>query len=158
MAADGTTLHPSSSIAIGLFLQGPSSSIEPEHSVSSPRMAASAPGKWTVGLDGDILLITTPRPPPAAWIERIEAKYPGLRVVYRDLQWGSSLAADAVSADIWKAATVLLTTGASLPKSRAEVPRLRYVQLVSAGANQIIKQPLFTDTDIVFATANGVHG
>ena len=105
----------------------------------------------------DILLITAPRKPTQPWVERIQAKFPGLRVIYRDLQWGQTLPHDSLKDEEWDNVTVLLTTS-SLPASAAVVPRLRYVQLFSAGANLIIKQPLFTDTDIVFATANGVHG
>ncbi|EPE08570.1 glyoxylate reductase [Ophiostoma piceae UAMH 11346] len=105
----------------------------------------------------DILLITAPRKPTQPWVERIQAKFPGLRVIYRDLQWGQTLPHESLKDDEWANITVLLTTS-SLPASAAVVPRLRYVQLFSAGANLIIKQPLFTDTDIVFATANGVHG
>ncbi|CAK7228960.1 hypothetical protein SCUCBS95973_007059 [Sporothrix curviconia] len=126
--------------------------------ITPPATASAALSKRALGLDGDVLLITSPRKPPQGWIDRIETKFPGLRVIYRELQWGNLLAAGALSPDEWRSVTVLLTTGSSLPKDPAEVPRLRYVQLFSAGANLVIKEPLFTDTDIVFATANGVHG
>ncbi|CAK7232340.1 hypothetical protein SEUCBS140593_008229 [Sporothrix eucalyptigena] len=173
MASDNRTIRPSSSLAVNIFLKGPSSSVEQETNPSStptsskmtaldlitpPATSPATPNKRVLGFDNDVLLITSPKPPTQAWIDRIEAKFPGLRVIYRELQWGNLLAADALSAEDWRSVTVLLTTGSSLPKDPAEVPRLRYVQLFSAGANLIIKQPLFTDTDIVFATANGVHG
>ncbi|KIH92027.1 hypothetical protein SPBR_02795 [Sporothrix brasiliensis 5110] len=126
--------------------------------ITPAAVAPATPNKRAPGFDGDILLITSPRPPTQKWIDHIEAKFPGLRVIYRELQWGNLLAADALTKDDWRSVTVLVTTGFSLPKNPADVPKLRYVQLFSAGANMILKEPLFTDTDIVFATANGVHG
>ncbi len=106
----------------------------------------------------DVLLITVPQKVPQAWIDRVQATYPGLRVVFRQLEWHKTLPAGAVTAEDWSKVAVLVTTGYALPVDVATVPRLRYVQLFSAGANTILTQPLFTDTDIVFATANGVHG
>ena len=122
-----------------------------------PATTPSTPSRRAPGSDGDVLLIATPWKPSQAWIDRIEAKFPNLRVIYRVLHWGAKLAAGALSADEWRSVTVLLTSGLSLPEP-AEAPRLRYVQLISAGANVVLKRPLFTETDIIFATANGVHG
>ncbi|OAA65629.1 D-isomer specific 2-hydroxyacid dehydrogenase [Niveomyces insectorum RCEF 264] len=120
-----------------------------------PSSAVHPPNKT---LDGHLLLITGPKAPTQAWLDRIHALYPGLRVLYRELHWGQKLAADALTATDWHDVTVLLTTGGTLPPDPAAVPKLQYVQLFSAGANLIIKQPLFTDTDVAFCTANGVHG
>jgi hypothetical protein len=180
MDSDSRTIRPSSSLTIDLALKGLGSHIEAERDaatdpaiaitasteptmtatnlITPPATTPATPSRRALGLDGDVLLITLPRAPAQKWIDHIEAKFPGLRVIYRELQWGNLLAADALTKDDWRSVTVLLTTGSSLPKNPADVPKLRYVQLFSAGANMIIKEPLFTDTDVVFATANGVHG
>jgi phosphoglycerate dehydrogenase-like enzyme len=56
---------------------------------------------------------------------------------------------------VWENATALYTWKAFPPIELA--PNLQYVQLHSAGANQILGLPLFEKTDIVFSTSNGVH-
>lgn len=109
------------------------------------------------GAPEDILLITAPRKPAQSWIEHIQTQFPRLRVIYFDLAWGKVLPRESLTEKEWSNITVLLTTS-SLPPTEVDVPRLRYVQLFSAGANLVTKQPLFTDTDVIFATANGVHG
>lgn len=164
MAADNRSISASTSLAINISLRNQSSSIGSSTAANmtaidliSPPAAAPAPSPGN-GLDNGILLITSPWKPTQAWVDRIEAEFPGLRVIYRDLQWNKRLAVGALSADDWRSVVVLLTTGFSLPTNLADVPRLRYVQLLSAGANHVLKTPLFTDTDIIFATANGVHG
>ncbi|CAK7262884.1 hypothetical protein SEPCBS119000_000214 [Sporothrix epigloea] len=125
--------------------------------VTPPATTPNTPARPAFATAGDVLLIASPWVPPQAWIDHIQAKYPGLRVIHRLLQWATGLAADALSADEWRSVTVLMTSGQSLPNP-ADVPRLRFVQLISAGANLVLKKPLFTETDIAFATANGVHG
>lgn len=44
----------------------------------------------------------------------------------------------------------------TLPRPE-DAPRLRWVQLHSAGADHIVDEPLFTDTDIAFTTTSGIH-
>lgn len=56
----------------------------------------------------------------------------------------------------WSKATVLLT-GPLVP-AVGQAPNLQLVQLQSAGANYLLDNPLFKDTDVAFSTANGVHG
>jgi phosphoglycerate dehydrogenase-like enzyme len=38
-----------------------------------------------------------------------------------------------------------------------QAPKLRWVQLHSAGADGILQQPLYTQSDVTFTTANGIH-
>lgn len=63
----------------------------------------------------------------------------------------------------WKDVTILLTF-TYLPQPK-DAPTLQYVQLISAGANHVLGHPLFRDgrgdgeeEEVVFCTANGVHG
>ena len=107
-------------------------------------------------LKGHTLLLLSPWTPADEWFDRINTEYPGLEVIYHKLEFGGKATATLVPAEEWSRVTILLT-GGFLP-TRDEAPKLEYVQLLSAGANQITKQPLFLDTDIAFCTANGVHG
>jgi phosphoglycerate dehydrogenase-like enzyme len=52
----------------------------------------------------------------------------------------------------------VLFTLTELPKSPEKAPKLKYVQLFSAGVDRASKDPLFLDTDIIFANTSGVHG
>lgn len=84
-------------------------------------------------------------------IDELRRAYPGLVVQVARL-------ADLTPAD-WHDVTVLLTgsSRATLPR-KEDVPKLEYVQLTSAGANSVVADPLFSETDVAFCTANGVHG
>lgn len=77
---------------------------------------------------------------------------------YPDLVIQTGRKSDITQED-WKDVTILVTgySREGLPEKDA-VPKLQYVQLSSAGANAILADPLFTDTDVAFCTANGVHG
>lgn len=109
-------------------------------------------------LEGHKLLLLSHLAPPKGYLENLRAKFPGLKTEYRETQWPSRApGGDGFTDDDWKDVTILLT-GNAFPPSREAAPKLQYVQLQSAGANMILKHPLFTDTDVVFATANGVHG
>ena len=51
----------------------------------------------------------------------------------------------------------VLVTDQQLPPDLSSCPRLRWIQLVSAGANQIVGHPV-ARTDILVTTASGLHG
>jgi hypothetical protein len=106
-------------------------------------------------LKGHKLLILSSVPLSGEWQKKFKDEFPDLEIVVYDLPWGAKVA-EKVPAEELKDVTILLT-GSSLPDKEL-VPKLEYVQLSSAGANHILKHPLFTDTDVVFCTANGVHG
>lgn len=58
--------------------------------------------------------------------------------------------------ELFKEATILFTTYLlPLPE---QAPKLKWVQMFAAGFDEFLTNPLFTGTDIVFTTANGVHG
>jgi hypothetical protein len=109
-------------------------------------------------LEGHKLLLLTEFPPPEGFLDQLKAKFPALKTAHSKTVW-SSTAPDGedFTDDDWRDVTILLT-GHALPASREVAPKLEYIQLLSAGANTIVKHPLFTDTDIAFCTANGVHG
>lgn len=52
----------------------------------------------------------------------------------------------------------MLLTLSALPPKPSDAPLLDFIQLFSAGSNQLASHPIYTDTDIPIATASGVHG
>jgi hypothetical protein len=105
-------------------------------------------------LKGHKLLIITPWDPPAGFLEGLKSQFPDLETGSYTLIWGQKVASFA--AEEWKDVTIVLTFD-TLPTPE-QAPKIEYVQLISAGANHILQTPLFTDTDVSFCTANGVHG
>lgn len=89
--------------------------------------------------------------PSSEELEALKKKYPDLKV-----QTGSK---KDITKDDWKSVTLLVTgyNREGLPELQ-DVPNLQYIQLSSAGANAVVTDPLYTDTDVAFCTANGVHG
>ena len=108
-------------------------------------------------LNGHKLIILSPSPPPQDYLDRLRREHPGLKIAHHWLEFSHLKVPDQIPDEEWKHTTILLTSGRALPP-REKVPKLEYVQITSAGANPILKHPLFTDTDISFCTANGVHG
>lgn len=95
-------------------------------------------------LRGHKLLLISKEVPQDA-IERIEYLFPDLEIAF-----GSD------SPELFKDVTIVLTL-LKFP-SIEEVPKLQLGQLVSAGADAILDQPIFTDTEIPWCTSSGVHG
>ncbi len=108
-------------------------------------------------LTGHKLVFLTPFAVSAAWVAAVRATYPGLEVV--DLRfdpWRPGGAPQLPDDLDWTSVTILVT-GPALPTPE-KAPRLRLVQLQSAGANYALDTPLFKEPEVVFCTANGVHG
>jgi phosphoglycerate dehydrogenase-like enzyme len=57
--------------------------------------------------------------------------------------------------DIWRKVEILLTLRV-LP-TLEQAPNLRWVQIYSAGANQILAHPLYHEQQVTFTSASGVH-
>lgn len=107
-------------------------------------------------LKGHKLLIIVKYPGIGPILDSIRARFPDLAVVHIDREWWDPGSSDTVSDDEWKDVTVLLT-GSAVPRPGL-VPELKLVQLASAGSNDVLDRPLFTETDVTLCTANGVHG
>ena len=128
-----------------------STSVEHDSVVSS----AAPPNK---SLDGHKLLVLSDLAPPKEFFKELQTKFPGLKVDYRHTPWALKVpGGEGFKDEDWKDVTVLLT-GNAFPASREIAPKLQYVQLQSAGANMVLKHPLFLETDVTFCTANGVAG
>ncbi|KAI2638293.1 D-isomer specific 2-hydroxyacid dehydrogenase [Xylaria nigripes] len=110
------------------------------------------------GLTGHKLLILSDQKIPTASLDRLYAKFPGLQIVQCKVNPFKDLTApipDLLEED-WKTVTVLLT-GPRLPTIE-QAPKLQLVQLQTAGANYILENPLFKNTNIPFCSANGIAG
>jgi hypothetical protein len=107
-------------------------------------------------LKGHKILFLVPYAVPQDYLDELKSSFPDLKIVVEPLSWAVKVPPTTLSPDDWKDTTILLT-GSALP-TRDVAPKLEYVQLISAGANHIVSNPLFTDTEIAFCTANGVHG
>lgn len=86
-----------------------------------------------------------------AWLDRLQSQWPQLHV---DLVPAAS--ARDLATDSWQAVDVLYTSFATPLPTPEQAPRLRWVQLYSAGIDQIAEAPLVR-SEVVFTTASGIH-
>lgn len=84
------------------------------------------------------------------WQQRLQQVSPDLRFEFHP---GKHVA--DISEELWKNVEILHMSGGDFPTSE-QAPNLRWVQLFSAGANQVLTQPLFK-SDVQFTTSSGVH-
>lgn len=87
----------------------------------------------------------------AHWPERLQHLSPDLRIE----RWSTS-SGRAVPVDAWREVEILYTSFATPLPSPEQAPRLRWVQLYSAGPDPILNHPLF-QAPVIFTTASGVH-
>ncbi|PKS05017.1 hypothetical protein jhhlp_008383 [Lomentospora prolificans] len=120
-----------------------------------PISDVAVPGIQGEAKDHHVLLFL-PWPAEEELLQHIRDQFPGISVSAYQVPWMDTVPPSSVPAEELEKATILVT-GSVLP-AREQVPNLGYVQLSSAGANHVLNNPLFTDTNIVFCTANGVHG
>src|SRR5205085_1163803 len=57
---------------------------------------------------------------------------------------------------LWRAVEILYASFATRLPNPAQAPRLRWVQLYSAGPDSVLDQSLFA-SNVIFTTASGVH-
>lgn len=83
--------------------------------------------------------------------DHIRAEFPYIDFIYHQQS------REDVPESFWQQATILVTLSVLPPKPEL-VPKLRWIQLLSAGIDQIVNQPIYKDTDISLTTASGIHG
>lgn len=107
----------------------------------------------------EAVLVTLPMQKPDAALEKLQNKFPHIKLTYRNVSRTKDRAQleAEVPKELWREATVLLTLF-TLPPKPEDAPLLDFIQLFSAGSNQLSSHPIYTDTDIPIATASGVHG
>ncbi|KZF23060.1 D-isomer specific 2-hydroxyacid dehydrogenase [Xylona heveae TC161] len=62
-----------------------------------------------------------------------------------------------VPRDIWQSATILLTDE-ELPPRPEYAPNLKFIQLHTAGIDQVSKHPMVANSTVKIATVSGIHG
>jgi phosphoglycerate dehydrogenase-like enzyme len=87
----------------------------------------------------------------AYWLERLQSLSPNLQIE----RWPTR-SAGAMPDKLWQEVEILYTSFATPLPSPEQAPRLRWVQLYSAGPDHILDHPLFS-TPVIFTTASGVH-
>lgn len=102
-------------------------------------------------LEGHKVVILLWYDPPADFIPNLQAKHPGLQILWHNV---SSSGRD-LPKGIWEDTTALLTW--DIIPEPAEVPRLQLVQLTSSGANHCFGKGIYEKEDVVFCTSNGTH-
>lgn len=110
------------------------------------------------GLSNDVLLVTIPVPVNEAWIAKIKALHPGFQVRWVTEPFGDRSGPpskeSSLPQEMYEDVTMLFT----FRNHPAEMlPKLRFVQLISAGADKWINHELYKDPNITFCTANGAH-
>jgi phosphoglycerate dehydrogenase-like enzyme len=98
-------------------------------------------------MDAINVLITMQFPEPL--IEKLEAISPRLSFIQRP-----TLEPDEIK-EVMPEIDVLYTWD-TFPDP-ADAPRLRWVQLHSAGADRILEKPLYTETNVLITTVSGIH-
>lgn len=102
-----------------------------------------------------ILLLIVAWAPPAEWVAALEKAHPDLEVVAAAIGHYQLELPESVTPEMWKRVKILFTWKSFPTKELA--PNLEYVQLLSAGCNQIQDLPMFHEGKVAFCTANGVH-
>ncbi|ORY64823.1 D-3-phosphoglycerate dehydrogenase [Pseudomassariella vexata] len=107
--------------------------------------STSAPSK------DKLLLLLSGKPRPE-WIPRIESKFPKLEVCWVDADPGNT--GPSKEAEVWQGVTILVTYR---PPPAELMSSVRFVQLVSAGADMWAQHEVYKDEKVIFCTANGCH-
>ncbi|KAI1142068.1 D-isomer specific 2-hydroxyacid dehydrogenase [Hypoxylon sp. FL0543] len=106
-------------------------------------------------LSNDILLVCLPLPEKPECAERLTKKFKGLQVRWLSaLKPGQPLADAELHPDVWDGVTLLSTY---MPPPAEIIPKVRFVQLPSAGVDRWPGHPKYEDKDVIFCTSNGVH-
>jgi phosphoglycerate dehydrogenase-like enzyme len=85
------------------------------------------------------------------WLERFRRIAPDMHFEIR-----TTGTHKAIPDALWQNVEVMYTFGADLPTPE-QAPHLQWVQLYSAGANQVMPSRLYQETSVRFTTASGVH-
>ncbi|KAI1384989.1 uncharacterized protein F4822DRAFT_416952 [Hypoxylon trugodes] len=103
------------------------------------------------------LLAILPFPEPDGFISRIESRHPWLKVVWVHQSYGITTwdANEKIDEGLFKDATIL-TTLSAIPKPHL-APALKFIQLLPAGVDHLLAEPIFQKEDVQIATTSGIH-
>lgn len=152
-----------------LFLRQTASRLSPRHHhPQSPLRLSPPPGRRhyenylttttpaNMPLSKDKLLVHLPIDPPAAWLQKVSQRFPGLEVrceKARVVATGLS-SADELAPDVLDGVTIMCLYP---PLSPDNMSRVRYVQLASAGSDRWVGHPKYEDEEVRFCSSSGVH-
>jgi phosphoglycerate dehydrogenase-like enzyme len=86
-------------------------------------------------------------------ISSLQEQYPGVKIHWRSVK-ETRLSIDDIPQEIWDTATIVW--GFEIPEN-AVLPKLRFVQLSSAGADHWATNRHYQDPKVLFCTSNGAH-
>lgn len=115
--------------------------------------------KPAAGEAKDQLLLIVPEPEPKEIVDKLRDKFPQIEILFYQVTFTFDLdkIASQLPPNVWDNATLLCTFSA-FPKKLSQAPKLEFVQLLSAGSNQIQNNPIYTDSEIPIAVTTGIHG
>ncbi|KAI1373861.1 hypothetical protein F4677DRAFT_427450 [Hypoxylon crocopeplum] len=107
-------------------------------------------------LANDVLIMLVPFAENTEWMERLTKRFKGFQIrwVNQLKANGAIVAASDLAAEIWDGVTLLHTY---IPPPDGLVPKVRFVQLTSAGADRWPGHSIYEDEKVVFCTTNGIH-
>jgi hypothetical protein len=111
--------------------------------------AASAPPS---GLKDDVLLIVFPFAKDEEWLARLREQHPGLEV--RWAQQPPTFEIEPLPKETYDGVTLLCALG---PHPYEMLQKVRFVQLLSAGADRWVGSELYKKPEVTFCTTNGAH-
>ena len=96
---------------------------------------------------------------PEEILDHLRKKFPQVEFTYRQVPFtfDPKTIAEALPPESFKDVTIL-STFAAFPEKKEDAEKLKVVQLLSAGSNQIQKNWIWDEEDIAVCTATGVHG
>lgn len=108
------------------------------------------------GLNSDKLLIFQPKGPTAEWIARVQARHPGLEIIYENsaLPDGSIKAFEQLKPEVRDGVTILCTY---IPPPAKLLDKVRFIQLPSAGLDKWLDHDTYKAGKTAFCTGNGCH-
>lgn len=138
-------------------------------STSSPAIATDA--------SQEHLLIVWAFPPSPDSLERLNERFPELKITFKLVDWKDRNAISTITDEEWLSASYIctmanlpppsLTPSFQLPLSTRGDPnpqrKLRFIQFTSAGINHISSppggtpHPIYSDTDVALCTVSGIH-
>jgi phosphoglycerate dehydrogenase-like enzyme len=101
-----------------------------------------------IPMDDINVLITMPFPEDI--MEKLSSISPALVFHQREARRGEEIVDAVAEVDV-------LYTFQALPEP-TEAPRLRWVQMHSAGVDMVLDHPLYADSEVMFTTTSGIHG
>ena len=99
----------------------------------------------------ETLLVTIPFEPFDDSYARLKELQPGVEILHYNTK-----DVDVVPPNIWAKATIHLTLYL-FPRTREQVPSLKWVHLYSGGINQALDAPLLQSKEIIWTRNGGVH-